>query len=184
MYEVTFLFSHCFIQILANFLFNLLLHFLPGHTVMFAEQSGMNASGHVMLGTMDVHNQWTKVMQLQSFCCHMLPVCSSLSPDPCLYRQMFQQLPSYRSLQQQTDWLKERISLLLGGAQVVNVERLGPVQPIAEHYSILSTFHKSVMSRHLRLHPRSLQGLTMLLAKLEVMLTCFKHMSHRCLRST
>ncbi|XP_059195725.1 T-cell activation inhibitor, mitochondrial [Centropristis striata] len=109
---------------------------LQGHTVVFADQSGMNASGHIMLGTMDVHHQWTK---------------------------LFEQLPSYRSLQQQTDWLKERISLLLGGTQVVHVERLGPVQPIAEHYSTLNTFHKNLMSRHLRLHPRSLQGLTMLL---------------------
>ncbi|XP_071327095.1 T-cell activation inhibitor, mitochondrial [Trachinotus anak] len=109
---------------------------LQGHTVVFADQSGMNASGQVMLGTMDVHHQWTK---------------------------LFQQLPSYRSLQQQTDWLKERISLLLGGTQVVLMERLGPVQPIAEHYSTLSIFHKNLMSRRLRLHPRSLQGLTMLL---------------------
>lgn len=37
-----------------------------GHTVVFADQSGMNASGHVMLGTMDVHHQWTKVLQLLS----------------------------------------------------------------------------------------------------------------------
>ncbi|XP_042346796.1 T-cell activation inhibitor, mitochondrial isoform X3 [Plectropomus leopardus] len=109
---------------------------LQGHTVVFADQSGMNASGDIMLGTMDVHHQWTK---------------------------MFDQLPSYHSLQQQTDWLKERISFLLGGTQVVHVDRLGPVQPIIEHYSTLSTFHKSLMSRHLRLHPRSLQGLTMLL---------------------
>ncbi|XP_054477767.1 T-cell activation inhibitor, mitochondrial [Anoplopoma fimbria] len=109
---------------------------LQGHTVVFADQSGMNASGHIMLGTMDVHHQWTK---------------------------LFEQLPSYRSLQQQTDWLKERISFLLGGTQVVHMERLRPVQSITEHYSTLSTFHKSLMSRHLRLHPRSLQGLTMLL---------------------
>ncbi|XP_029359544.1 T-cell activation inhibitor, mitochondrial isoform X3 [Echeneis naucrates] len=109
---------------------------LQGHTVVFADQSGMNASGHVMLGTMDVHHQWTK---------------------------LFQQLPSYRNLQQQTDWLKERISLLLGGTQVVHMERLGPVQPITELYSTLSLFHKNLMSWHLRLHPRSLQGLTMLL---------------------
>uniref|UniRef100_A0A3Q4G3T8 T cell activation inhibitor, mitochondrial n=1 Tax=Neolamprologus brichardi TaxID=32507 RepID=A0A3Q4G3T8_NEOBR len=106
------------------------------HTVVFADQSGMNASGHVMLGTMDVHHQWTK---------------------------LFEQLPGYRSLQQQTHWLKERISLLLGGTQVVHMDRLGPVQPIAEHYSSLNTFHKRLMSHHLRLHPRSLQGLTMLL---------------------
>ncbi|XP_070822759.1 T-cell activation inhibitor, mitochondrial isoform X2 [Chaetodon trifascialis] len=109
---------------------------LQGHTVVFADQSGMNASGHVMLGTMDVHHQWTK---------------------------LFEQLSSYRSLQQQTEWLKERISLLLGGTQVIHVERLGPVQPITEHYSTLSTFHKSLMSRRLHLHPRSLQGLTILL---------------------
>ncbi|KAF7650860.1 hypothetical protein LDENG_00119620 [Lucifuga dentata] len=109
---------------------------LQGHTVVFADQSGMNASGHVMLGTMDVHHQWTK---------------------------LFERLPSYRSLQQQTEWLKERISLLLGGIQVIHVESLGPVQPIAEHYAALNTFHKNLLSRRLRLHPRSLQGLSMML---------------------
>ncbi|XP_034553938.1 T-cell activation inhibitor, mitochondrial [Notolabrus celidotus] len=109
---------------------------LQGHTVTFSDQSGMNASGQVMLGTMDVHHQWTKLLE---------------------------QLPSYRSLQQQTDWLKERISLLLGGTQVVQKESLGPVQPIAEHYSTLNTFHKNLLSGRLHLHPRSLQGLTMLL---------------------
>ncbi|KAI9520778.1 hypothetical protein NQZ68_013183 [Dissostichus eleginoides] len=109
---------------------------LREHTVMFADQSGMNASGHIMLGTMDVHHQWTK---------------------------MFQQLPSYHSLLQQSDWLKERISLLLGGTQVVHKERMGPIQPITEHYSTLNTFHKSLISRRLRLHPRSMQGLSMLL---------------------
>ncbi|XP_071777496.1 T-cell activation inhibitor, mitochondrial [Centroberyx gerrardi] len=109
---------------------------LKGHTIVFTDQSGMNASGHVMLGTMDVHHQWTK---------------------------LFERLPSYRSLQQQTEWLKERISLLLGGAQVIHVERLGPVRPIAEHYGTLSTFHKRLLPRRLRLHPRSLQGLTVTL---------------------
>ncbi|KAM9722991.1 T-cell activation inhibitor, mitochondrial isoform 2-T2 [Menidia menidia] len=109
---------------------------LQGHTLVFADQSAMNASGHVMLGTMDVHHQWTK---------------------------LFQQLASYRSVQQQAEWLQERISLLLGGVQVVHTERLGPVQPIAEHYGTLSSFHKSLMSRRLHLHPRSLHGLTMML---------------------
>uniref|UniRef100_A0A3Q4AUT2 T cell activation inhibitor, mitochondrial n=1 Tax=Mola mola TaxID=94237 RepID=A0A3Q4AUT2_MOLML len=104
------------------------------HTIVFADQSGMNASGHVMLGTMDVHHQWTK---------------------------LFEQLSSYRRLQQETDWLKERINLLLGGIQVTHLERLGPVQPIAEHYNTLSIFYKDLMSQRLRLHPRSLQGLTM-----------------------
>ncbi|MEQ2241129.1 hypothetical protein ILYODFUR_022236 [Ilyodon furcidens] len=112
--------------------------FPPGHTVVFADQSGMNASGEVLLGTMDVHHQWNK---------------------------LFQQLPSYQSLQQQTDWLKERISDLLGGSQVINLERLGPIQPISEHYMTLSTFHQSLMSRCLRLHPRSLHGLTLVLER-------------------
>ncbi|XP_004077764.1 T-cell activation inhibitor, mitochondrial [Oryzias latipes] len=112
-----------------------LIH-LQGHTIVFADQSGMNSSGHVLLGTMDVHHQWTK---------------------------LFVQLPSFRGLQHQTDCLKERISFLLGGAQVVHMERLGPVRPIAEHYRVLSTFHKKLLSTRLHLHPRSLHGLTMVL---------------------
>uniref|UniRef100_A0A8C7YF75 T cell activation inhibitor, mitochondrial n=1 Tax=Oryzias sinensis TaxID=183150 RepID=A0A8C7YF75_9TELE len=112
-----------------------LIH-LQGYTIVFADQSGMNSSGHVLLGTMDVHHQWIKV---------------------------FVQLPSLRGLQHQTDCLKERISFLLGGAQVVHMERLGPVRPIAEHYRVLSTFHKKLLSQRLHLHPRSLHGLTMVL---------------------
>nr|XP_057909011.1 T-cell activation inhibitor, mitochondrial isoform X2 [Doryrhamphus excisus] len=111
---------------------------LQGHTVIFADQSGMNASGHVMLGTMDVHHQWTK---------------------------LFEHLPSYCLLQQQTEWLKERISLLLGGTRVVHIERLGPVQPVIELYRTLNTFHSRLISRRLSLHPRSLEGLTMILEK-------------------
>uniref|UniRef100_A0A1A8BSD7 T cell activation inhibitor, mitochondrial n=1 Tax=Nothobranchius kadleci TaxID=1051664 RepID=A0A1A8BSD7_NOTKA len=109
---------------------------LQGHTVVFADQSGMNASGHVMLGSMDVHHQWA---------------------------ELFQQLPGYHSLQQQTDWLKERISDLLGGTQVVHMDKLGLVQNMAEHYITVSTFHKRLMSHRLHLHPRSLDGLTMVL---------------------
>ncbi|XP_068178861.1 T-cell activation inhibitor, mitochondrial [Antennarius striatus] len=109
---------------------------MQGHTVMFADQSGMSASGHVLLGTMDVHHQWAELCE---------------------------QLSSYRHLHQQTEWLKERISLLLCGIEVIHPEPFGPVQPIAEHYSTLSTFHKNLMSQHLCLHPRSLLGLTMML---------------------
>ncbi|KAM8846750.1 T-cell activation inhibitor, mitochondrial [Synchiropus picturatus] len=109
---------------------------LQGHTVVFSDHSGMNASGYVMLGTTDVHHQWAK---------------------------LFQQLPVYRSLQQQSEWLRERISLLLGGTQVVHMEPLGLVQSIQEHYNTLNTFHKGLMSGRLRLHPRGLQGLTMTL---------------------
>ncbi|CAL8248096.1 unnamed protein product [Lota lota] len=112
------------------------LHCLQGHTIVFTDQSGMNASGHVMLGSMDVHQQWIKLME---------------------------RLASYRSLQQQSEVLKERISLLLGGSQIIHVERVGPVQPIHTHYHALSTFHKSLVSHRLRLHPRSLQGLSMTL---------------------
>lgn len=109
---------------------------LQGHTVVFSDESGMNASGHVMLGTMDVHHQWLKLME---------------------------RVPSLRGLQQQSEWLKERISLLLGGAVVLLPDRLGSEQPIAEHYSCLNTFHKTLLSGRLRVHPRSLQGLSMVL---------------------
>ncbi|KAG7268704.1 hypothetical protein CRUP_021387 [Coryphaenoides rupestris] len=114
------------------------LRCLQGHTVVFTDQSGMNASGHVTLGTMDVHQQWVKLME---------------------------RLPGYHSLQQQCDWLQERVSVLLGGARIVHVERVGPVQPIDTHYHTLSAFHKRLVShrRPLRLHPRSLQGLSMTL---------------------
>ncbi|XP_030638118.1 T-cell activation inhibitor, mitochondrial [Chanos chanos] len=112
------------------------LHILRGHTLVFTDQSGMNAAGHVMLGTMDVHHQWTK---------------------------LFERLPSYCSLLQQTDWLKERISHLLGGIQVIHIEKLRPVAPLEEHYSLLDSFHKRLLPRRLSLHPRSLQGLTMTL---------------------
>ncbi|XP_072317788.1 T-cell activation inhibitor, mitochondrial [Eucyclogobius newberryi] len=107
---------------------------LQGHTVVFADESGMNASGHVTLGTMDVHHQWLKLMA---------------------------RVPSLRGLQQQSQWLKERISLLLGGAVVLLADRTGSEQPIAEHYSNLSTFHKTLLSTSLRVHPRSLEGLSM-----------------------
>uniref|UniRef100_A0A671M469 T-cell activation inhibitor, mitochondrial-like n=1 Tax=Sinocyclocheilus anshuiensis TaxID=1608454 RepID=A0A671M469_9TELE len=100
----------------------------------FTDQSGMNASGHVMLGTMDVHHQWTK---------------------------LFERLPSYRSMFQQSDWLKECISHLLGGIQVIHIERMGPALPLEEHYSTLNTFHKRLLPQRLSLHPRSMQGLTM-----------------------
>ncbi|KAJ8415709.1 hypothetical protein AAFF_G00402660 [Aldrovandia affinis] len=112
------------------------LHNLRGHILVFTDQSGMNASGHVMLGTMDVHHHWAK---------------------------LFERLPSYRTLLQQTEWLKERISQLLGGIQVIHIERRGPLVTLEEHYSSLSTFHKRLLPRRPALHPRSLQDLTMTL---------------------
>lgn len=87
--------------------------------------------------------------------------------------QLIERLPSFRSLQLQSEWLKERISLLLGGTQVLHSDKLGPVQPISEHYGSLNTFHKSLLSRRLRLHPRSLQGLSMMLHKYHATITQF-----------
>ncbi|KAJ8004856.1 hypothetical protein DPEC_G00140650 [Dallia pectoralis] len=104
---------------------------LRGHTILFSDQSGMNASGHVMLGTMDVHHQWTK---------------------------LFERLPSYLGLYRQTESLKERVSHQLGGIQVIHTDRLGSIE---EHYGVLKRFHKRLLPRRLTLHPRSLQGLSM-----------------------
>ncbi|KAL4616922.1 T-cell activation inhibitor, mitochondrial-like, partial [Arapaima gigas] len=112
------------------------LHNLQGYILVFSDQSGMNACGHVMLGTMDVHHQWSK---------------------------LFETLPSYQALLQQTEWLKERISLLLGGIQVVHIEGLGPILSLEDHYSTLNAFHKRLLPQRPALHPRSLQGLTMTL---------------------
>ncbi|TRY90615.1 hypothetical protein DNTS_003684 [Danionella cerebrum] len=109
---------------------------LKGHIIIFTDQSGMNASGHVMLGTMDVHHQWTK---------------------------FFERLPSYRKLLEQANALKERISHLLGGVQVIHIEHLGPGLTLEEHYNTLSTFHRRMLPLRLALHPRSLQGLSMTL---------------------
>ncbi|XP_046704498.1 T-cell activation inhibitor, mitochondrial isoform X1 [Silurus meridionalis] len=109
---------------------------LRGHTILYTDQSGMNALGHVMLGTMDVHHQWTKI---------------------------FERLPSYSRLLQQTEWLKDRISFMLGGIQVIHLDRVGLVLPLEDHYSALNTFHKRLLPHRLTLHPRSLQGLTMIL---------------------
>lgn len=103
-----------------------------------------------MLGTMDVHHQWTK---------------------------LFERLQSYRSLFQQSDWLKERISHLLGGIQVIHIERMGPALPLEEHYSTLNTFHKRLLPQRLSLHPRSMQGLTMTLEN-DRSTPCLHEMGH------
>lgn len=112
------------------------LNNLQGLTLEFADQSGMNAFGHIMLGTMDVHHQWTK---------------------------LFEQAYGFSSLLQQTEWMKERIRFMLGGAEVILSERFGSAQGITEHYTALSVFHENILSQCLRLHPRSLQGLSLLL---------------------
>lgn len=57
---------------------------------------------------------------------------------------------------------------MLGGAEVILSERFGSVQGISQHYNALSVFHKNILSKCLRLHPRSLQGLSLLLEKYAV----------------
>lgn len=123
---------------------------LRGHIIIFTDQSGMNASGHVMLGTTDVHHQWTK---------------------------LFERLPSYRSLFEQSAALKERISHLLGGIHVVHMERLGPGLTLEEHYNTLSSFLRRVSPQRLSLHPRSLQGLLMTLEN-DRSTPCLHEMGH------
>lgn len=134
----------------------------PGHTLVFADQSGMNVSGHVMLGTMDVHHQWIRVRVCVCVSASLL-VCVCVLTSVCL--QLLEQLPRCRHLLQQAECLKDRISFLLGGAQVVQVDTQGAVQPITEFYSSLHTFHMNLMSRRLHVHPRSLQGLSMTLER-------------------
>lgn len=109
---------------------------IKGHTVIFTDQSGVNAAGHVMLGTMDVHHQWAK---------------------------LFEKLPSYGDLIIQMSMLEERISHLLGGIQVIHVDKLQPVLLLEEYYSTLSAFYKRLFSMRIPFHPRSLQGLQMTL---------------------
>ncbi|MGH0129344.1 UNVERIFIED_CONTAM: hypothetical protein FKN15_051231 [Acipenser sinensis] len=93
-----------------------------------------------MLGTMDVHHQWAK---------------------------LFEKLPSYGDLIIQMSMLEERISHLLGGIQVIHVDKLQPVLLLEEYYSTLSAFYKRLFSMRIPFHPRSLQGLQMTLEKAE-----------------
>ncbi|XP_026573568.1 T-cell activation inhibitor, mitochondrial isoform X3 [Pseudonaja textilis] len=107
-----------------------------GQTVIFTDRSGMNATGYVMLGTMDVHHHWTKI---------------------------FERLPSYSTLQKKVLFLEERISELLGGIQITHVEELQPMLTIEEYYSILDNFYDQVHNKRLPFHPNSLRGLQMIL---------------------
>ncbi|RXM32596.1 T-cell activation inhibitor, mitochondrial [Acipenser ruthenus] len=86
-------------------------------------------------------------------------------PVQCLQRQLFEKLPSYGDLIIQTSMLEERISHLLGGIQVIHVDKLQPVLLLEEYYSTLSAFYKRLFSMRIPFHPRSLQGLQMTLEK-------------------
>ncbi|CAI5788378.1 Uncharacterized protein PODLI_1B027604 [Podarcis lilfordi] len=107
-----------------------------GRTVIFTDRSGMSATGHVMLGTMDVHHHWTKI---------------------------FERLPSYSALQKKVLLLEDRISHILGGIQVGYIEELQPMLMLEEYYSVLDSFYNRVRNSRLPFHPHSLRGLQMIL---------------------
>ncbi|XP_062980954.1 T-cell activation inhibitor, mitochondrial isoform X2 [Elgaria multicarinata webbii] len=109
-----------------------------GCTVIFTDRSGMSATGHVMLGTMDVHHHWTKI---------------------------FERLPSYSTLQRKVLLLEERISHLLGGIQITYIEELQPMLMLEEYYTVLDGFYNRMRNSRLPFHPRSLRGLQMILER-------------------
>ncbi|XP_027728382.1 T-cell activation inhibitor, mitochondrial-like isoform X2 [Vombatus ursinus] len=109
---------------------------VQGCTIIFTDRSGMSALGHIMLGTMDVHHQWTK---------------------------LFERLPSYFALQRKLMLLEDRISHLLGGIQVVYVEELQPALTLEEYYSLLDGFYSRLLKSRPPFHPHSLRGLQMVL---------------------
>nr|XP_015212555.1 PREDICTED: T-cell activation inhibitor, mitochondrial isoform X5 [Lepisosteus oculatus] len=126
-----------------------------GQILIFTDRSGMSAAGHVMLGTMDVHHQWAK---------------------------LFERLPGYGGLLLRVQGLRERVGQLLGGMQVIYVERLQPVLTLEEHHSTLSALQKSLHSGRTPFHPHSLQGLRAMLEKLEaeergLVLACLERLS-------
>ncbi|XP_010622738.1 T-cell activation inhibitor, mitochondrial isoform X2 [Fukomys damarensis] len=107
-----------------------------GCTLIFTDRSGVSAVGHVMLGTMDVHHDWTK---------------------------LFERLPSYFDLQRKLMLLEDQISGLLGGIRVVYIEELQPVLTLEEYFSVLDAFHRRLLHSRASFHPQSLRGLQMTL---------------------
>ncbi|KAM4821445.1 LOW QUALITY PROTEIN: T-cell activation inhibitor, mitochondrial-like [Thomomys bottae] len=107
-----------------------------GCTIVFTDRSGVSTLGHVMLGTMDVHHQWTR---------------------------LFERLPSYFELQRKLMILEDQISSLLGGIQVIYIEELQPVLTLEEYYSLLDVFYNRLLKTRISFHPQSLRGLEMIL---------------------
>ncbi|KAM8966738.1 T-cell activation inhibitor, mitochondrial [Pelodytes ibericus] len=112
------------------------LKMAKGRIVIFTDHTGLSATGHIMLGTMDVHHHWT---------------------------ELFDRLPSYYQLQWNLQNLQERISQLLGGIEIVHIEKLQPMLTVEEYYTTLSTFYSKLFNRRMPIHPRSLHGLQMIL---------------------
>ncbi|XP_055490662.1 T-cell activation inhibitor, mitochondrial isoform X3 [Leucoraja erinacea] len=115
-----------------------ILHNIKGCTLIFAEHSGMNAAGQIMLGTVDVHQHWTKILE---------------------------RLPTYYDLHSQLCMLEERISFLLGDVELIYNEDLQPSMMLEDYYRMLKTFHQSLVVSRPLFHPRSLKGLQMILEK-------------------
>ncbi|NXA38652.1 TCAIM protein, partial [Eudromia elegans] len=109
---------------------------VKGCTLVFTDRSGMSASGHVMLGTMDVLHHWTKI---------------------------FERLPNYYKLQKRVLFLEDQISHLLGGIQVIYIEELQPLLTLEEYYDSLDSFYNKLLDSRLPFHPHSLRGLQMIL---------------------
>ncbi|OCT75911.1 T-cell activation inhibitor, mitochondrial [Xenopus laevis] len=112
------------------------LKMAKGRTLLFTDETGMNASGHVMLGTMDVHHQWAK---------------------------LFERLSSYTYLERKLLHLQDRISHLLGGIEIVHIEEQQSLLTIEEYYRMLETFYNKLLSSRMPIHPRSLRCLKMIL---------------------
>ncbi|XP_072906196.1 T-cell activation inhibitor, mitochondrial isoform X1 [Hemitrygon akajei] len=114
------------------------LHNIKGCTIIFAEHSGMNAAGQIMLGTVDVHHHWTKLLE---------------------------RLPTYCDLHHHVCLLEERISFLLGDMELIYNEDLQPAMMLEDYYRMLTAFHQNLTVSRPLFHPRSLKGLRMILEK-------------------
>ncbi|XP_077347597.1 T-cell activation inhibitor, mitochondrial [Lithobates pipiens] len=112
------------------------LKMAKGRIVIFTDRTGMNAAGHVMLGTTDVHHHWTR---------------------------LFESIPSYYLLQRKVLHLQDRVSHLLGGIEIVHIEEMQPLLSMEEYCSALDAFCNKLLKRRVPIHPRSLRGLQMIL---------------------
>ncbi|XP_048384442.1 T-cell activation inhibitor, mitochondrial isoform X1 [Stegostoma tigrinum] len=109
---------------------------IKGCTLIFADNSGMNAAGQIMLGTVDVHHHWTKLLE---------------------------RLPIYYDLHSHLSVLKERTSYLLGDVELVYDEDLQPTIMVEDYYRMLKTFYQNLIVVQPLFHPRSLKGLQIIL---------------------
>ncbi|XP_060680220.1 T-cell activation inhibitor, mitochondrial isoform X3 [Hemiscyllium ocellatum] len=112
------------------------LHNIKGCTLIFADNSGMNAAGQIMLGTVDVHHHWAKLLE---------------------------RLPIYYDLHSHLSVLKERTSYLLGDVELIYDEDLQPTVMLEDYYRMLKTFYQNLIVIQPLFHPRSLKGLQIIL---------------------